>query len=113
MGILDSIQRDSFQYNYYEGSVIRYGFEWRLGFFETYFRADHIGKTTEDVRLGTVMVGAAYAIDSSYFREIGAYDDGMKYLLCKAVYLDAEERQRKYMTQLKLTIVEHKPTHHC
>ncbi|KAK3605647.1 hypothetical protein CHS0354_032598 [Potamilus streckersoni] len=78
MGILDSIQRDSFQYDYYDGYVIRYGFEWRLGFFETYFRADQIGKTTEDVRLGTVMVGAAYAIDSSYFREIRAYDEGMK-----------------------------------
>lgn len=26
---------------------------------------------------GTVMVGAAYAIDSKYFEEIGTYDEGM------------------------------------
>lgn len=26
---------------------------------------------------GTVMVGAAYAIDSKYFEEIGTYDKGM------------------------------------
>ncbi|KAL3865524.1 hypothetical protein ACJMK2_042900 [Sinanodonta woodiana] len=78
MGVLDSVQRDSFQYNYYPDYLIRYGFEWRLGFFETYFREHHIGKTAEDVRPGTVMVGAAYAIDRSYFREIGAYDEGMK-----------------------------------
>ncbi|KAL3865525.1 hypothetical protein ACJMK2_042901 [Sinanodonta woodiana] len=78
MGVLDYVHRDSFHYNYNEGKLGRYGFEWSLGFFETYFRTHHIGKTAEDVRPGTVMVGAAYAIDSSYFREIGAYDDGMK-----------------------------------
>ena len=26
---------------------------------------------------GTVMVGAAYAIDKKYFEEIGSYDEGM------------------------------------
>ena len=27
---------------------------------------------------GTVMVGAAYAIDRTYFEEMGTYDEGMK-----------------------------------
>ena len=26
---------------------------------------------------GTVMVGAAFAIDSQYFKEMGSYDEGM------------------------------------
>ncbi|KAK3578282.1 hypothetical protein CHS0354_010486, partial [Potamilus streckersoni] len=69
---------DTLEYRYYEDYMNKYGFDWRLTFFETFFRKDEIGERPEDIRPGTVMVGAAYAIDSSYFREIGAYDEGMK-----------------------------------
>ncbi|KAK3607870.1 hypothetical protein CHS0354_038300 [Potamilus streckersoni] len=78
MGVLDYIHQDSMEYIYREGHMIKYGFDWNLKFFETIFRKDEIGRTPEEIRPGTVMVGAAYAIDSSYFREIGAYDEAMK-----------------------------------
>ncbi|KAK3581788.1 hypothetical protein CHS0354_027256 [Potamilus streckersoni] len=78
MAVLDDIQRDSFQYIFNKNDMPKYGFDWSLMFFETSFRKDEIGDHQEDIRPGTVMVGAAYAIDSSYFREIGAYDERMK-----------------------------------
>ncbi|VDI28998.1 polypeptide N-acetylgalactosaminyltransferase [Mytilus galloprovincialis] len=77
MGVLDYVNAESFEYRFNEGYMTRYGFDWRLVFFETFFRQDQIGATEEDVRPGTVMVGAAYAVDSKYFGEIGAYDEGM------------------------------------
>lgn len=77
MGVLDYVNSETFEYRFNEGYMTRYGFDWRLVFFETFFRQDQVGATEEDVRPGTVMVGAAYAIDSKYFGEIGAYDEGM------------------------------------
>ncbi|CAC5387304.1 GALNT [Mytilus coruscus] len=77
MGVLDYVNAESFEYRFNEGYMTRYGFDWRLVFFETFFRQDQIGATEEDVRPGTIMVGAAYAVDSKYFGEIGAYDEGM------------------------------------
>ncbi|KAL4228077.1 hypothetical protein ACF0H5_013512 [Mactra antiquata] len=78
MGTLDYIQLDSMEYKYYHDYMTRYGFDWRLVFFETFFRNDQIGSTPEATRVGTVMVGAAYAIDRNFFKEMGTYDNGMK-----------------------------------
>lgn len=78
MGVLDYINSETFEYRFNEGYMTRYGFDWRLVFFETFFRQDQIGPSEESTRPGTVMVGAAYAIDSKYFGEIGTYDEGMK-----------------------------------
>lgn len=77
MGNLDYIQLDSMEYKYYLDYMTRYGFDWRLVFFETFFRNDQIGARPEDTRIGTVMVGAAYAIDRKFFEEMGTYDEGM------------------------------------
>ncbi|XP_048733058.2 polypeptide N-acetylgalactosaminyltransferase 1-like [Ostrea edulis] len=78
MGVLDYVNAETLEYRYNDGYMTRYGFDWRMVFFETFFRQDQIGKTEGDTRPGTVMVGAAYAIDSKYFGEIGSYDEGMK-----------------------------------
>ncbi|KAK3096833.1 hypothetical protein FSP39_003790 [Pinctada imbricata] len=78
MGVLDYINSETLEYRFNEGYMTRYGFDWRLVFFETFFREDQLGKTEADTRPGTVMVGAAYAIDTNYFAEIGTYDEGMK-----------------------------------
>ncbi|KAH3782141.1 polypeptide N-acetylgalactosaminyltransferase 13-like [Dreissena polymorpha] len=78
MGALDYIQLDSMQYKHYTDYMTRYGFDWRLVFFETFFRNDQVGPKPESTRPGTVMVGAAYAIDRQFFHEIGEYDEGMK-----------------------------------
>ncbi|KAH3815011.1 hypothetical protein DPMN_143530 [Dreissena polymorpha] len=46
---LDYIKRDSLAYEYTNGYKTRYGFDWTMTFFETYFRADHLrGKTEAD-----------------------------------------------------------------
>lgn len=78
MGMLDYIDSKTLEYAHYPGYFTRYGFDWRLVFFETFFRPDQIGSNIEDPRPGVVMVGPAYAVDSKYFGEIGAYDEGMK-----------------------------------
>lgn len=78
MGVLDYINSETFEYRFNEGYLTRYGFDWRLVFFETFFRQDQMGITEDAPRPGAVMVGAAYAIDSRYFGEIGTYDEGMK-----------------------------------
>ncbi|PVD19976.1 hypothetical protein C0Q70_20470 [Pomacea canaliculata] len=79
MGHLDYIQPDTFQYSYVPEYHTRYGFDWRLVFFETYFlKSQERGKTVSDPLPGVVMVGPAFAINSDYFREIGTYDSGMK-----------------------------------
>lgn len=77
MGVLDYVNAETLEYRFNDGYMTRYGFDWRMVFFETFFRQDQIGKTEADTRPGTVMVGAAYAIDSKYFEEIGTYDEGM------------------------------------
>ncbi|XP_052796372.1 polypeptide N-acetylgalactosaminyltransferase 13-like [Mya arenaria] len=78
MGSLDYIQLDTMEYKFYKDYMTRYGFDWRLVFFETFFRADQVGPRPESTRPGTVMVGAAYAIDRKYFGEMGTYDEGMR-----------------------------------
>ncbi|XP_061164827.1 polypeptide N-acetylgalactosaminyltransferase 13-like [Saccostrea echinata] len=78
MGVLDYVNAETLEYRFNDGYMTRYGFDWRMVFFETFFRQDQVGKTEADTRPGTVMVGAAYAIDSKYFGEIGSYDEGMK-----------------------------------
>ena len=50
MGTLDYIQADTLEYKYYENYMTRYGFDWRLVFFETFFRDDQIGERPEDTR---------------------------------------------------------------
>ena len=78
MGMLDYINSESLEYKFAPGYFTRYGSDWRLIFFETYFRPDQIGPAKEDPRPGVVMVGPAFAVNSKYFEAIGAYDDGMK-----------------------------------
>ncbi|XP_052234412.1 polypeptide N-acetylgalactosaminyltransferase 13-like [Dreissena polymorpha] len=78
MATLDYIQKDTMAYTYYKDYMIRYGFNWRLVFYEEFFRNDQVGPKPESTRPGTVMVGAAYAIDRQFFQEIGEYDEGMK-----------------------------------
>lgn len=79
MGNLDYIQADTFEYQFYRRDhIVRYVFDWRLYFWESRFRPDQYGPTAEAKRPGAVMVGPAMAVDSKYFSEIGAYDEGMK-----------------------------------
>ena len=49
MGMLDYINSKSLEYRVSPGFT-RYGFDWRLIFFETYFRPDQIGPAKEDPR---------------------------------------------------------------
>ena len=42
LGILDYIKGDTFSYDW-QDYLTRYGFDWRLAFFETYFRPDQYG----------------------------------------------------------------------
>ncbi|XP_050401932.1 inactive polypeptide N-acetylgalactosaminyltransferase-like protein 5 [Patella vulgata] len=79
MGHLDYIKADTLQYDFEPGYKTRYGFDWRLVFFETYFRSDQRnGRTPVDPLPGVVMVGPAFAINTTYFKHIGKYDGGMK-----------------------------------
>ena len=50
MGVLDYVNSETFEYRFNEGYMTRYGFDWRLVFFETFFRQDQVGATEEDVR---------------------------------------------------------------
>ena len=50
MGVLDYIQSDTLEYKFYDDYMTRYGFDWRLVFFETFFRRDQIGERPEDTR---------------------------------------------------------------
>ncbi|KAK7115920.1 polypeptide N-acetylgalactosaminyltransferase 1-like [Littorina saxatilis] len=78
MSVLDYINQDTLEYRFNRGYLNRYGFDWRLVFFETFFRDDQIGPTPQSPRPGAMMVGAAFAIDRKYFGELGGYDTGMK-----------------------------------
>ncbi|KAH3814979.1 polypeptide N-acetylgalactosaminyltransferase 13-like [Dreissena polymorpha] len=78
MAQLDYINKDTLAYEYDYGYKTRYGFDWKMLFFETYFRADQLrGKTETDPLPGVVMVGPGAVIDVQYFKEIGAYDPDM------------------------------------
>jgi polypeptide N-acetylgalactosaminyltransferase len=49
MAQLDYINKDTLEYEFQPGYRTRYGFDWRLLFFETYFRPDHLkGKSDSD-----------------------------------------------------------------
>ena len=50
MGVLDYINAETLEYRYNDGYMTRYGFDWRMVFFETFFRPDQIGKTEADTR---------------------------------------------------------------
>nr|KAG5692701.1 hypothetical protein BaRGS_008564 [Batillaria attramentaria] len=79
MGHLDYILPQTFEYSFTPGYRTRYGFDWRLIFFETYFlKSQEKDKDVTDPLPGVVMVGPGFAISSDYFREIGTYDEGMK-----------------------------------
>lgn len=75
---LNYVQRDTLEYDYLPDYINRYGFDWRLVFFETYFREDQIGATPEEARPAAVMVGSGFAVDRTYFEEMGTYDEDMK-----------------------------------
>lgn len=51
MATLDYIQHDTFEYKYNENYLTRYGWDWRLVFFETFFRDDQIGPQPTEARL--------------------------------------------------------------
>ncbi|XP_041367912.1 inactive polypeptide N-acetylgalactosaminyltransferase-like protein 5 [Gigantopelta aegis] len=79
MAHLDYIKADTMQYDFEPGYKTRYGFDWRLIFFETYFRLDQQASKSEvDPLPGVVMVGPAFAVDVKYFKDIGTYDSGME-----------------------------------
>ena len=50
LGTLDYIQFNTLEYKYYEDYMIRYGFDWRMVFFERFFRKDQVGERPEDTR---------------------------------------------------------------
>lgn len=75
---LDYINKGTLNYEFEDGYKTRYGFDWRLIFFETYFRGDHLeGKSETDPLPGVVMVGPGFVVDVQYFKELGTYDDQM------------------------------------
>lgn len=79
MGHLDYILPDTFQYSFTPGYRSRYGFDWRLIFFETEFlKSQEQSRDITDPIPGVVMVGPGFVIRSDYFREMGMYDEGMK-----------------------------------
>lgn len=79
MSQLDYIRANTMLYHFNIDYKPRYGFDWRLVFFEDYFRSDQMeGKLLTDTFPGVVMVGAGFAVNSEYFKEIGTYDKGMK-----------------------------------
>ncbi|XP_071096968.1 polypeptide N-acetylgalactosaminyltransferase 13-like [Haliotis cracherodii] len=78
MSVLDKVDARTLQYNVAEDNVMRYGFQWKLGFYGLGFRPEQLGEQRHSPRRGVSMVGAAYAVDKAYFAEIGAYDEGMQ-----------------------------------
>ena len=50
MSVLDYINKDTLEYRFNRGYLIRYGFDWRLVFFETFFRKDQIGPSLTSPR---------------------------------------------------------------
>ncbi|XP_048733053.2 polypeptide N-acetylgalactosaminyltransferase 13-like isoform X2 [Ostrea edulis] len=76
---LDYVNPKTFKYSHEKDYRTRYGFDWQLHFFETYFRKDQTEGKDETVSLpGVVAVGAGFAINVEYFKSIGTLDDGMK-----------------------------------
>ncbi|XP_041375866.1 inactive polypeptide N-acetylgalactosaminyltransferase-like protein 5 [Gigantopelta aegis] len=78
LGTLDYIKAETLEYTWNHNYLTRYGFDWRMLFYETYFRPDNVGPDLETPKRGVVMVGTGYAVDKKYFGEIGGFDDGMK-----------------------------------
>ena len=49
MSLLDYVERDTMEYKF-QDHVMKYGFDWRMVFFQTHFREDQIGRSKEDIR---------------------------------------------------------------
>lgn len=78
MAQLDYVNKDTLAYEFEPGYRTRYGFDWRLVFFETYFRADQLeGKSDTDPLPGVVMVGPGAVVRVQYFKDLGGFDEGM------------------------------------
>ncbi|KAH9524895.1 Polypeptide N-acetylgalactosaminyltransferase 3 [Bulinus truncatus] len=77
MSTLDYVQRDTLEYKYNYDYLTRYGWNWRMVFFETFFRDDQIGPDPRKPREGATMVGAAFAVDKKFFLHLGGYDEAM------------------------------------
>ncbi|CAC5364921.1 GALNT [Mytilus coruscus] len=77
MNQLDEINPNTFKYTFSKTYRTRYGFDWRLRFFETEFRQEQL-KHGDLVLPGVLAVGSAFAIRKEFFREIGMYDAGLK-----------------------------------
>ncbi|XP_064608475.1 inactive polypeptide N-acetylgalactosaminyltransferase-like protein 5 [Liolophura sinensis] len=79
LGTLDYISAKTFEYEFHSDYMTRYGFDWRLVFFETFFRRDLTWNLSPDqARAGVITVGTGFAVESDYFEEIGSYDEGME-----------------------------------
>ncbi|XP_076102776.1 inactive polypeptide N-acetylgalactosaminyltransferase-like protein 5 isoform X1 [Mytilus galloprovincialis] len=77
MSQLDDINPSTFKYTFSKTYRTRYGFDWRLRFFETEFRKEQL-EHGDLVLPGVLAVGSAFAIRKEFFREIGMYDAGLK-----------------------------------
>lgn len=79
MAQLDYVNKDTLDYQFTPGYRTRYGFDWRLLFFETYFRPDQLkGKSDTDPLPGVVMVGPGAVVNVQFFKDLGGFDLGMK-----------------------------------
>ncbi|PVD19541.1 hypothetical protein C0Q70_20030 [Pomacea canaliculata] len=74
LSLLDYIHAETFAYRSHKLSQVRYGFDWRLVFYETFFRPF---SNDASVKPGVVTVGTAFAVDRKYFLKLGGYDEGM------------------------------------
>lgn len=77
MSQLDTINAQTFEYEYSRNYRARYGFDWRLQFFETEYRPSQI-EDGDLVLPGVIAVGSAFAIRLKFFKQIGMYDPSLK-----------------------------------
>jgi len=80
MAQLDYIDANTLAYTSTGHPPSRFGFDWPLNFFDLNFRPDQLKKqkTAIEPLPGAVMAGSAFAINSTYFRILGAYDEGLE-----------------------------------
>ncbi|XP_037085014.1 polypeptide N-acetylgalactosaminyltransferase 11-like isoform X2 [Pollicipes pollicipes] len=75
--IIDVINADTFAYT--ASPLVRGGFNWQMHF--QWVAVPHSGRRTEDDFVRPIdtpaMAGGLFAMDRSYFYELGTYDDGM------------------------------------
>lgn len=77
MSQLDYIQSGTFKYEFSKTYRTRYGFDWRMQFFETEFRPEQL-QGGDFILPGVIAVGTAFAVRTDFFKEIGMYDPGLK-----------------------------------